>query len=326
MSGEIKEKDMVETTVENAMDLRDSIVTDDNIKEFELLNLVAKKKDIASMVETIRSEQRKFISDGDLADKIDACLENLSVEDVENLTFDEVKEIFNVDGEDKDMNVKVSDDNADLKFKKDYLIFAKKSADTMTRFDEELEKIEAEMEENRKELDRVISEFGNMSNLIRAKLVDKINTAEDDHKKDLYERLLYAFDCAMTFDNVKKFYSAFRKRQVVGDYKNDKTSNYIARRYKRVLEAYGIRFDLTKFGNLEKLYLPEEYHKRPNIFLFSIIKMVSSWNIEDVDRVNGLFLTQFNTNIQNLFYNKFDSEETKANFIKNIIEVIDMFE
>lgn len=317
---------MTSAETDDSIDPRDSIITDENIKEFQMLNLLSKKKDVTAMIETVKKEQKKFITDGELSDHIDEFLERTELEDIQNLTDDEIRELFTIGDEEKKLNITVADETKDIEFRRDFLVFMKQSTESMKEFDLELEKLEKEIALNQEEFDKAVASFGNMNNLIRAKLEERYNSEEDEHRRELFGDMIAAFDNGMNLDNVKEYYSSYKARKVLGDYVDDKKSRYIYRRYTRVLAAHKISFDLTKFANLERLHLPEEYQKHPNIFIFSVISMVSTWDTKNLDRTKGLFLTQFNTNIQNLYYNKFDNIEDKTEFLKNIMEVIKLID
>jgi len=322
---EITEKDNVTTDSTNN-DVMDSIVTDDNADEFKMLNLLSKRNDVKNMMNTMKNEQNKLIKDVDKAEIIDERLASMSVEEVENLSYSQVEDIYTINGEKFELSISFDTHDKEMEFKKDFLVFMKKSSDTMERFDEELAKIEKEIADNQEEFDRVVSTFGNMSNLIRSKLVEKYETATDEGKKELYSLLIKEYDYGFTLDNVKDFYSTFRARNVLGDYKDDKRSNYIYRKYKKVIQSLGITTDLASFAGLEKKFLSEDHQSHPNIFIFAIISMVASWAKNTNNKNRGLFLTQFTINIKNLFYNKFDSEEERAKFIANITEVMDLID
>jgi hypothetical protein len=304
----------------------DTLITDENADEFKMLNLLSKKNDMKTMMDGLRKEQNKLIKDVDKAEIIDERLSSLTLDEIEKLTDEQIEEIYTIDGEPFELTISFDSKSKETEFKKDFLVFMKKSSDTMEQFDKEMEKIEKEIAENQEEFDRVVSTFGNMSNLIRSKLVEKRDTATDESKKELYTELIREYDYGFTLENVKEFYSnKNRARNVLGDYKNDKRSTYLYRRYMKVMSALRVKTDLAQFAGLENKFLSEDHQKHPNIFMFAIISMVASWKNENLKN-KGLFLTQFAINIKNLYYNNFDKEEDRAKFISNIIEVMDLID
>lgn len=319
----------VETEVvvnEGFGDMDNEFINDENINEFKLMNLLTKRNDIKGMVDKIEQGHKRFVSDDDLLDKLELRISEMSVEQIEKLTDDEVKDIYTIDGEEHKLDISVDDPNKEIKFKRDFLLLSKKSNIAMCKFDEEMAKIEAELETYNDDLKNLMTEFGNMSNLIRSKIANAAETTDDETKKELYNKLLVAFDNGYSLDNVKEYYTKYshKAKSLIGDYHNNKKSNYLYRKYKRVIDTLKIDTDLTKFPNLEVQFLPEEYHNRRNIFLFAIISMIAGWEGKGVNKVDGLFVTQFCVNIKNLFYNKFDNEETRAKFISNIVDVLDI--
>lgn len=325
-SNAVEDNAVVDTSSIAEEYIDNEFINDENMEEFKLMNLLSKRNDIKNMVNKVEQGQKRFVSDDALLDHIESAISDLDVEAIQNLTDDEITNIFTIDGEEHKLDISVDDPTKEIEFKRDFLVLSKKSNDAMRKFDEEMNKIETEISTYSEDLKEAMNEFGNMSNLIRSKIANAAETTDDDGKRDLYNKLLVAFDNGYTLDNVKEYYTKYshKAKGLIGDYHNNKKSHYIYRKYKRVIESLNIDTDLTKFPNLETQFLSQEFHDRHNIFLFAIISMVASWEGKNVNKIDGLFLTQFCINIKNLFYNKFDNEETKAKFIGNIIDVLDI--
>lgn len=314
------------TNEENISESDMDFMDDESIDELKMLNLLSKRKDIQNMKDNIRKEQHKFMADENAGELLEAKLESIPIVELKAMTDEQIAELYTINGEEFKLSIDFgNNDKKEREFKRDFAVFLKNSSITMKQFDEETDKIEKEINENQEEFDRVVSEFGNVSNLIRTKLAENMEKTTDESKKKLYAAMIEEYDYGFTLNNVKKYYSSHRAGRVLGDYKDDKRSNYLYRKYKRVIDALKIKTDLTSFVNLEAKFLSEDHQKHPNIFIFSIISMVASWE-KNIDANKGLFLTQFTINIKNLFYNKFDTEEERAKFIANIIDVMDLID
>lgn len=319
--------DKEQTVIELAkpVDVNDAdFINDDNFGAFKLLGLKSKMHDINTIVGDITAKQNELVSGDDDTNFIDERLESLTEADINNMTGAQIDELLtDPDGNIVEFEVDFGNDTKRMyQFKKDYLVMRKQSQESLKTFDAEIAKINAEIAECQDEFDRLVDTYGNVSNLIRSTLQTRLDSAQSDEQKNLFKTMLDAFDNAKSLDNVKQYCSSYRGRQIIWDIKNDKRSDYIYRRYKKVIDSLGIKTDLTKFNFLEKRFLTEEYQGRDNIFVFAVIHFISSWHGKQYTKADGLFLTQFTIMLKNLFYNKFEDEHDREIFISNIQDVI----
>lgn len=319
--------DQNEEMTTNAISSADSeFVNEDNINEFKLLSLKSKVNDINSIMDGITNEQKKLLSDNEEFDPIDNILKNFTEEQIKGMSYDFINEILvDEDGSPIEFTIDFNGDVDKLnQFKKEFLILRKQSLTYFERFDKELADINKEIAESQEEFDKLVNEFGNISNLIRRRLEDRLETADTDRKKELFTKLLVSFNNGLDLDNVKAYCKSYKGKNILSDFRFEKNSQYVYRRYLKVAKALDIKTDLTSFANLEKRFLDGKYCERNNLFVFAIIHFISSWHNKDYTKADGLFITQFTINLKNLYYNKFDTEEDKETFINNIKEVINL--
>ena len=304
----------------------EDFVNNNNVDEFKLMGLKSRVDDISSMMENVSNQRNSLIaSDEEVkCDTLDKILLDMTEEEIKALSEEKLDELLiDDDGEPIHFVIDFKDEpDKFIEFKKDFLVFRKMTNESIDKFNEELEQANAEIAESQEEFNKLVNSYGNMSNLIRHTLEERLENAETDEKKELVKKLLDAFNNAETLDNIKKYCSSPSGNSIIGDYKNDKKSHYIYRRYMKVIQPLDIKTDLTKFTKLEERFLPEEYHGRDNIFMFAVIHYVASWLNKDYTKIDGLFLTQFTINLKNLYYDKFNTEEDRQRFIDSIIEVI----
>lgn len=326
---EIIEKEtpeFIDLTIANKVENKEyeEFVNDDNIDAFKLLSLKSKVNDINSIMENLNEKQAELISEDADFDFIDERLETLTEEEINNMNGEQLDAVLtDENGTLLEFTVDFGNDTKALyQFKKEFLIMRKQSLDAFKKFDEELTKINAEIAESQEEFDKLVNEFGNVSNLIRSTLIKRLENADTEEQKELFEKMLVSFDNGLALENIKSYCKSYKGRNILWDHKDDKQATYIYRRYLKVIKNLNIKTDLTKFNFLEKRFLTEEYQERDNIFVFAIIHYISSWHNKSYTKADGLFLTQFTINLKNLFYNKFDSEADKETFINNIHDVI----
>lgn len=305
----------------------DTIIDEDNLDVFKALSMKAQVNDMAKLCDNIRGKQDIYMENPDEdAAIVDERLAQYTVDQIKAMSDDELDKMFITD-DGREINLIPPDTDVDMhKFKRNYAIYRKDSNEALKNLDEEIEKFQKEMEESEEEIAQILNQFNDMDEFIRDQLHKKIEAATDPKKVELYESLLQAMDYAFSLDNVVEFYSNdYRRRMVIPNYKDDKRSMGLFRRYKKVVEEVGFRTDLTKYVKLEKKFLPEKYHERDNLFLFAIINMASTWAKCDDNRMNGLFLTQFSVNLKNMIYDKFADKDARQKFIDNICKVLDIF-
>ena len=305
----------------------ESFIDDDNISSFKLLNLKSQMKDIESVTNNLKSQASQFIksSNEDLDAQIDAMLESLTEDEIKEMDAEELNNALTLeDGTEITFNIPFENEESAINFKKDYLIFRKKINEDTKKFDEEMARINAEIAESQEEFDEVCKTFGNINNLIKHTLKTKMEETDDEHKKELYQSLLDAFNEALTLDGLKEYLKSYKGKYVLSDFKFPKSSMAIYRKYKKVNDALKVKRDLKDFGNFEKVTLGEDYDKRPNIIMFSLMHYIASKANKGFDRAFGLFITQFTVNAKNLIYNKFDDEAEKDIFVNSLKEIIDI--
>jgi len=297
-------------------------INDENVNAFKLLNLKSKMKDIESVMTSINNSQKNLLGDNEEFDPIDEALNNVTEEELNEMTPEQIDE-FLIDEEGDPVEFAIDFDGDEDKmneFKKEFIILRKQALTSFEKFDEELAKINEEIAASQEEFDKFVNMYGNVTNLIRHRIEERLETAETDEKKELFTKILTSFNNGMNLDNIKAYCKSPRGKNILGDFYNEKRSHYIYRSYLKVAKSLDIKTDLTSFVDLEKKFIPE-YTKRPNLFVYTIIHYIASMHNKNYTKADGLFITQFTVNLKNLFYDKFDTPEDKETFINNIIEV-----
>lgn len=298
-------------------------VTNDNARAFELFNMKARANDIRRITEDIASKTKEYVNDEEL-DEFDKIAMRFKEGEIKKLTDKEVEEVYANNGNPITLNFELNSHKDTIEFKRDFLEFRRQSIESTAALDAEIAKLDAIFEESQSELDEIINKYGNMNNLIRTSLEDKLKDAQNDSQKELITKLLNNFDYAFSLENIKEFAKSYKGRSIIGFYRNNKDSEKIYNKYRRTCAMYKVKTDLAKFGGLEEKFIGLEYNKRPNIFLFTIMYYVSTFANKTEDKTTGLFLTQFTINLKDLIYDKFEDPKNKEIFVNNIKEVIDI--
>lgn len=315
-------------TEDTSSNIETQFIDDSNSRAFELLNLKTKIKDIQSLSDNIKKGSTQWLSDtndDEIENLIDAKLETLTEAEISALTNEDIDNLLTFD----DIEVKFSIDfhghkNEELKFKRDFLIYRKKSNIAIAEFDKEMEKISAEIAECQEEFNDIVSKYQNINNLIRSTIAERIENAQTDDHKKLYMDIRDNFEYSFTLDNFKEYVSSYKLKNIVSDFVIYKRSMKILNKYKKMMTKMKIKDDITKFTNIEKKIIGDEYSGRSNIVMFAMMHFIASQSNNDNVFVFGLFVTQFIVNMKNFIFDKFDDENDKETFISALKDVIDI--
>ena len=199
-------------------------------------------------------------------------------------------------------------------------------------FEVEMDKKMLEWEEINKESDRMIKEvYGIDENTDTVELIaNSIEKALEktlaENDKEKYESIMKSketFNDSFELNRLKELYRSLNTENL----KDDASSNRsiaIYRKYLRVQQELGSRYDLTVVSDLEFRFLPKEYHELNNLFVFACMKYISHlmdsrfYNSDD-----ALFASQLTTNLFLLHSGKLN-EERKEILLKNIQEFLDI--
>lgn len=323
------EESAVETVEEKDVNPVETLINEDNLETFKLLNMVSQLDDMKRLASDIKTKAVGPV-EGDGADDfiaiIDSRVENLTVEDVKKMTSDDIYKIYTSDEGVRFEFVELDNPAKDLEFKRDFLILRIESNKAIADIDAEIAKFEETISEYEEEISELTSKFSNMNEYIKSYLAEKRDAAETEDEKHKYNSMLIALDNALTLTNVKEFYKNQMNRiNLIPNFVMPKKTATVYKRYDTVRKQLKMKSNLFSFGNIEKNYFPDKYHERNNLFVFAIINMAATWSTKDKDKLmNGLFLSQFSVNLKNLIYDKFDTEEEKATFMSAACEILDM--
>ena len=271
----------------------------------------------------IISRRLSVLGNEEVSQKLDEKLSAYTIEQIKNLTEDEISSIYQL--EDGEMEITIDfngDKGREFEFKRDFLIFMKESSAAMEEIDKEVERLEKMLEENQEEFNKLVAEFGNLSGYIQATLQEKYETATGEEKEKI-GTMLKAYEHALTLENIYEHYTKFSTENTISDLYHRADAVYA--KYTDVRKQLKVRTDIAQFDNLELKFLEEKYHKHPNILLFAIMKYIAYKKDKANRRADGIFLAQLGLNLKSLYTNSFEDEETKEKFLQGARKVLDLF-
>ena len=195
---------------------------------------------------------------------------------------------------------------------------------------------EKEVSVIKKQSTEVLDEYVNYlsSDKVKAARENKLNNLKavveeetDEIAKKKIKNMIEAMESANSYDFLLKRFDKFGKDEIdniLEGYFNPKKGSYIIKKFQSKIKQFGYNPNVMKyFFNIEETFLPEEYHPFNNLFLFIYVRMVSysdAYNKEE-----KLFVQSLTGALADLFYHKFDSEESEKAFTDMICKVLDKF-
>lgn len=301
----------VEDTEEMPMEKATKLFT-----AYDQINSINKLRD------EMKKQQRSILGDEELVNHLSKAVSSMEPDAVKALSDEAIEEIFTIDGGEIEIAMDFNGDKKkEIEFKRDYLVYIRESDIANETLDRELELLEKEINEDQEAIKELLSDFGDLSTFMRAKLQQEFEEAEGSRKEKL-SKTIAAYDDSYTLERVIKTYKDLNPRNTISDYYN--RADQLFERYMKNIKKIGFNTDITIYGGLEKKFLDEKYHKYPNLFIFSIIKMYA--HKKDINKTeDGVFLSQLLVNLKYLYGDLFADEGKKETFKNSICKVLDLF-
>lgn len=232
--------------------------------------------------------------------------------ELEALTDEEVNALYtDENGEEIQMNLpkKVSEKEI-IDLKKDFLIYMINTEKVHKQIDEEKVKLQEALDEFQEENRAIHDQYnGNIAAYVRTLLGEQYNELEDGARKDAIKIILDAFDDA---SELTRIIDTYKSLPDITNTVSDFIHNYenIAKKFHRNCKEIGIAVDLSSFTNFEGRLLEEKYHKHPNLFVFLIIKWFA--RKKNINKADGVFLTQLASELRQLYLNIGNDAATEA--------------
>lgn len=190
----------------------------------------------------------------------------------------------------------------------------------------------AELNEIMKETDKIlkeavgVSEDANAIETISAAIdrgLEKAKAAGDEDKIKSIEKSKATFLESFTLTRLKELYKTLDPNNLKEDAKSSRSLN-IYKKYVKVQQHLGSRYDLTNVVDLEVKFLPEEYHELNNLFIIACIKYISKlMDNRTYSSDDALFVSQLSTNLFMLDKGTLPLEY-KETLLSNIREFLDL--
>jgi hypothetical protein len=291
---------------------------------------VTRLDDSKEKVEKLRESQKELLQDDE--DAFAKIVHTLSVKQLEEMTDDELL-TFNNYEEDKYYIAEPEFETKGelVEYVRSVLIYLVQSYEFSVEMDnrlKELDEITNETNETIKEyfgfdkLDPNVSSVDIIEKAINEALVK----AEEIGDEAKYKSILQSqetFKETFTLERIKNLYRTIDPENLKKDASCERSVT-IYKNYTKVQQKLGSQYDLIQVADLEKRFLPEEYHSLNNLFIIAVIKYISK-SMKDgyYSSDTAFFVSQLTTNLFLLHLGKLPKEREEV-LLANIQEFLDM--
>lgn len=193
-----------------------------------------------------------------------------------------------------------------------------------------------EAEKLKKDSESIINEYLNFmsSSTVQKKrkmriesMKDAYSQCTDNDEKLKIKKMIDTLESSQSLSFLLNRISLYKDKEIdniVKSYFDEKSSAYILDRYNKKIAKFNFDHRLYKyFFNIEENFLEEKYHVFNNLFLFIYMRYVSY--ADPYDKTSKLYVQSLTSEMANLIYHRFDSNDTEQVFIEFIKSLLDKF-
>lgn len=270
--------------------------------------------------------------------KMKDVISNLSVEEIDNMTEDDaldyLTEGFTSEGDNTNISSLEELQMENDTYKNEPFVSYVKYVFT------EIKNGEIEMQKLRDEKDKLLKEVSDISdnyfNYVNSaeykekklKRIEEMRKQADNeenlYKKNKIIKMLTAMEKSenlqFLFDRVESLGDK-EVENIKNTFFDNKKSTLIMEKFSAKLPKFGYNTEIyKKFFNLEEKFLPEEYYKFNNVFLFHVMRFISYADINSKE--DNLYVSSLLIKLYNLLYHRYESQEMEDEIV-NVIKRFD---
>lgn len=275
----------------------------------------------------LREQQSKYLENSE--DDFAKIVKDLTIPQLEKMTNEEVIKFNKYEGDKKYLEEPEFETSDELAcYLRSIFIFLVKTYEFGIEMDNKVRELDKIVEETEHVLKETfgLSDEANPIEVISSAIDKGLTKAQENGDVEKYNKILKSrktFKESFTLDRMKELYKTLDPENLKADAKSTRSVD-IYKKYLRVQQHLGSRYDLCSIHDLELRFLPEEYHEMNNLFIFACMKYISKLlDSREYDSDTGLFVSQLTTNLFMLHTDKL-LEEHKTLLLDNIKEFLDI--
>lgn len=259
-----------------------------SLKAINEVNKIASSKD---MQQNMRGAAKSLLQiNEEKLDGLEANISKYTVEELENLPYEKIKELYMVNGKEMTINLGMEKDK-EKEFKRDFLVYLRSISSNEGKIDEVLDEFKETLSEHEKEYSKLMESVGAMYILAQENMKDYMNNPDStEFQKEEAKRRLEWMEYALTLEPLMKMTEEFPLESAIEDFK--RPNSISISKYKSFIRGKGLKTDLTKLSNLEELLGLEEYKEFYNLTTFLAMRFVG-YSKDKISKDNaGTFISQ----------------------------------
>lgn len=286
-----------------------------------------KLEDSKEKIKVMKKYQQEYLQDSE--DAFASIVNTLSVEKIDNMTDEEILD-FNNYGEGLYYIEEPEFENKEdlVEYVRSVIRFLVQTYEFNKEMDEKVEELNQLTEETNKIINEALGLDQGVSSIeVIERAIEKgLDKALELNDKEKYESILKSketFKETFTLDRMKDLYRTIGSKNLKEDAKSSRSID-IYKKYLKVQQKLGSKYDLIQVKDLELRFLPEEYHEMNNLFIIACIKYISkSMKDGEYSSDTAFFVSQLTTNLFMLHLDKLP-DNYKELLLTNIQEFLDI--
>ena len=286
-----------------------------------------KLEDSKEKIKVMKKYQQEYLQDNE--DAFASIVNTLSVEKIDNMTDEEILD-FNNYGEGLYYIEEPEFENKEdlVEYVRSVIRFLVQTYEFNKEMDEKVEELNQLTEETNKMINEALGLDQGVSSIeVIERAIEKgLDKALELNDKEKYESILKSketFKETFTLDRMKDLYRTIGSKNLKEDAKSSRSID-IYKKYLKVQQKLGSKYDLIQVKDLELRFLPEEYHEMNNLFIIACIKYISkSMKDGEYSSDTAFYVSQLTTNLFMLHLDKLP-DNYKELLLTNIQEFLDI--
>ena len=286
-----------------------------------------KLEDSKEKIKVMKKYQQEYLQGNE--DAFASIVNTLSVEKIDNMTDEEIL-VFNNYGEGLYYIEEPDFENKEdlVEYVRSVIRFLVQTYEFNKEMDEKVEELNQLTEETNKMINEALGLDQGVSSIeVIERAIEKgLDKALELNDKEKYESILKSketFKETFTLDRMKDLYRNIGSKNLKEDAKSSRSID-IYKKYLKVQQKLGSKYDLIQVKDLELRFLPEEYHEMNNLFIIACIKYISkSMKDGEYSSDTAFFVSQLTTNLFMLHLDKLP-DNYKDLLLTNIQEFLDI--
>lgn len=264
----------------------------------DALNVKNQKKRAEDALDYIQEQRNEFFDDGEDFDALVEIMYEYTDEEISKMNYEELVEIKNkMESAGFTLNAPDGLEISEQEYLLDMISYLKNMVETETKLGELINTFDDELMKVNDELEEIMKDYSNsIVHLMREEIVSNPKFKESK-LGDLYENIMKSFDSSFDLQPVLNVAKELNTSNTVEDYKRNRDNVY--KQYERVLRTLNVKHDIRQFKNIQEVVTNKRYDGYEDFLLFIFAKYIAKrgQSVDFSKKIDGVFASQLCTNL-----------------------------